>query len=139
MAYELSDNNRLITSKWLHQLDSAAYREGLLYIYENIYQYHCQCWLYDASTFVSPNIRDQKWTMEVFGALLAKSTLEKIAVLLPEDKFLLTLANEVQQQANPIFGEGVTVKYFFSPEEAKEWLSCDMKETNGNKFFQHEA
>ncbi|MCC9138162.1 hypothetical protein ACFSKU_00470 [Pontibacter silvestris] len=138
MAYRLSKDNKLITNKWLHQINSAEYRQGLLYVYENIFQYHCQCWLYDASTFVSPDIRDQKWTMDIFGALLAKSTLQKIAVLLPEDAFLLKLADDVQQKANPIFGEGVVVKYFFNADEANEWLTDGVTNAKGNKYFQHE-
>ncbi|GAB3535826.1 hypothetical protein GCM10027443_25320 [Pontibacter brevis] len=113
---------KLLRSGWLRKVDSAMYREGMLHVREIIEHQQLKFWLYDASKFTAPDISDQIWTVEVLGALLAETTLLKIAVVVPKDVFLQTVAEQVRFQARPVFEGSIKMENFFDVGSAEEWL-----------------
>ncbi|RDV11952.1 hypothetical protein DXT99_23300 [Pontibacter diazotrophicus] len=111
-----------VQSRWLTSVDSEMYREGMLHLYGHIKQHHLSLWLYDASKFSTPNMSDQKWSVEVLAPLLAGTSLRRIAVIMSQDVFLQTVAEQVRRNSMAVFKGSIKMKNFFDQDSAAEWL-----------------
>ncbi|MFD2515925.1 hypothetical protein ACFSRY_18785 [Pontibacter locisalis] len=122
LHYSLHPDKRLVRSRWLTHVDSTMYREGMLHMQKVIQERQALYWLYDASRFTTPDMSDQQWTLWGLGPLLAQTALKKIAVLVPQDVLLQTVAERIQLEAQPVLHNRVRMENFLGASEAEEWL-----------------
>lgn len=122
MSFHLDISSNMVQSRWLASVDSEMYRESMLHLYGHIKQHHSSLWLYDASKFSTPNMSDQKWSVEVLAPLLAGTSLRRIAVIMSQDVFLQTVAEQVRRNSMAVFRDSIKMKNFFDQDSAAEWL-----------------
>jgi hypothetical protein len=119
----IEEENKRLISRWLRIVDSAEFREGLVYIQSCIEKQNLNSWLFVAMHFAPPALMEQRWTVEHIVTLLEKTTLKKIALVLPDDGILYTVGNRMRKKIYHTFGQKILLECFSREDHALFWLN----------------
>lgn len=105
---------------WSGYAPSKDYRRGLDLALEFVLENEVELWLADLREMGAILQGDEKWTNTVWFPLLAKSALQKMAILRSGDYFNDTSVDRIMTSASEVVG--FEVGYFRTQKEAQEWL-----------------
>jgi hypothetical protein len=122
ISVHMDQDRSLIHSAWLRTVDSQEYRIALNYFIHFICMHKVSYWLADITQLSTPNMYDQKWTVELIGSLLQDSYLKKIAVVLKDDLFMEVVLERISEEVSRVSDRYVQIEVFNNPAHADKWL-----------------
>jgi hypothetical protein len=127
----IDHERRQLTSRWLRVVDSTEFREGLLYVEDCIVKHQLLTWLFDALKLGAPVLLDQRWTVEHIIAILEKTELRKVALIMPGDYIMHMIGEKMRKKVYSTFGKKILLECFSREEHALFWLnSTETSEEN---------
>ncbi|WP_242929291.1 hypothetical protein [Pontibacter vulgaris] len=122
LSHYIDRDKKLLYSKWLREISSDEYHEGMQKLYELICNNGLTHWLHDISIQTQHSQEDQKWSSEDFALMLIQSGLKYMAIVIPENPTSKQTGEMLRDKSYRIFGKTVLIEFFDSVETATAWL-----------------
>ena len=126
-------SNRLLLTKWLRTVNSQEYRASLLSFYQSVIDNQILYWIVDVTRISSPDMPDQKWTIDLLGPGICDTHLKRIAFILPDDLFLEVVTEKMADEVLKLCEGQVEIAYFRDYEQAFSWLHVFLNIANMHK------
>ena len=125
LSISLKKEERLLHTKWLRNVSSDEYREGITVVKELILQHQVELWLTDSRLLGHILFADQQWIKREMAPLIKSSNLKRIARVLTEDVFHYISFENMIQRVKEEYDTSVELAQFSSLEAAFDWLQMD--------------
>jgi hypothetical protein len=127
----IDHERKQLASRWLRVADSTEFREGMLYLEDCIVKHKLLTWLFDALKLGAPALLDQRWTVEHIIAILEKTELRKVALIMPGDYIMHMIGEKMRKKVYKTFGKKILLECFSREDHAQFWLnSTETSEEN---------
>ncbi|MDX5438545.1 MAG: hypothetical protein LPK03_15185 [Pontibacter sp.] len=113
--------NGLISLRWLKQVNSPEFRNGIEKVGQLIREQHLDKFMVNNQNLGVLSVQDQGWVMQQMCSIITETNLSRIAVVSSENT-LQQLVTETIDQKIKENSKLYMPNYFFSEEEALEWL-----------------
>jgi hypothetical protein len=123
LTVTIDHDRKQLTSRWLRVVNSAEFREGMLYIEDCIVKHSLITWLFDALKLGAPVLLDQRWTVEHVIAILEKTELKKVALIMPGDYIMHMIGEKMRKMVYHTFGKRILLECFSREDHAFFWLN----------------
>ncbi|GAB3200926.1 hypothetical protein GCM10027293_22810 [Pontibacter aydingkolensis] len=114
--------NSVLTVRWLRPVQSSEYRNGIQKVGHTLINQKLERILINNQRLGVPPLDDQNWLTKTLTDIVSASHLKRIAIVTSNDTFQ-QLANESVDCKIKSLGALYKPYYFFSEEEAFEWLT----------------
>ena len=123
--FHISYNSKqnLLSSHWLRVVNSAEYRQALIKSCKQLQESKAMCWLVDFNNFSTPNMSDQRWTIDLLSHSLPQTKLRKLALVLPDNLFLEVVLEKLSNSLLNMPNIKVQIAHFADPNTAQQWLA----------------
>ncbi|GAB3527910.1 hypothetical protein GCM10027443_04950 [Pontibacter brevis] len=125
LSISLKKEEQLLHSKWLRNVTSAEYREGVAAMKDIIIKESVSLWLTDSRLLDTIPFADQQWIKREIGPLFKSSNLQRIARVLTDDVFNYISFENIMEQISKEHNVPVELAQFSSLEAAYDWLRLD--------------
>lgn len=122
LTIDVDHDKKMITSNWLRFVKSQEFRAGMLFIEDCIVKDKLIYWLVDMTQSTAPAMIDQKWTIEHIMAVLEKTDMKKIAIVVPGDFILHMIGDRMRKKVYQRFGKKILLECFSRPDHALYWF-----------------